>query len=184
MSDWPNLGSILVYSGGHLSIYTLTTMIIATFSKYHCINSSLCSFAFGRYLMKSLFYFSHNELEPLKWCVHMLSFYLLSFIVSTYLAPSTDLYFISNVWKNLFFENCCLLLNGFKLILIFFFSINGPNLFWQSLRRTKKLIDKFIVHLVVEVEGEQCDQIGLFLKELGDMVSNKSSPNAWWIFGP
>ena len=25
----------------------------------------------------------------------------------------------------------------------------------------------------------QCDQIGRFLKDLGDMVSIKSSPNAW-----
>ena len=29
----------------------------------------------------------------------------------------------------------------------------------------------------------QCDQIGRFLNVFGDMVSIKSSPNAWWIFG-
>ena len=29
----------------------------------------------------------------------------------------------------------------------------------------------------------QCDQIGWFLKVLGDMVAIKRSPNAWWIFG-
>ena len=32
--------------------------------------------------------------------------------------------------------------------------------------------------------GRQCDQIGLFLKVLGDIVSIKSSPNAWWNFWP
>ena len=30
---------------------------------------------------------------------------------------------------------------------------------------------------------DQCDQIGRFSKVLGDIVSIKSSPNAWWIFG-
>ena len=29
----------------------------------------------------------------------------------------------------------------------------------------------------------QCDQIVRFFKVLGDMVSIKSSPNAWWILG-
>ena len=29
----------------------------------------------------------------------------------------------------------------------------------------------------------QCDQIGRFLKDIGDKISNKSSPNDWKLFG-
>ena len=33
----------------------------------------------------------------------------------------------------------------------------------------------------IHADADQCDQIGQFLKVLGDMVSMKSSPNARWI---
>ena len=34
-----------------------------------------------------------------------------------------------------------------------------------------------------KVAHMQCDQIGLFLKGLGDKFSYKSSPNIWQLFG-
>ena len=33
------------------------------------------------------------------------------------------------------------------------------------------------------IAWEQCDQIGRFLKVLGDKLSLKKSPNVWWLFG-
>ena len=42
---------------------------------------------------------------------------------------------------------------------------------------------RFRTSVNVWTSGIQCDQIGRFLKVLRHMVSVKSSPNAWWMFG-
>ena len=44
-------------------------------------------------------------------------------------------------------------------------------------RRKIVLFHRFIF------EANLCDQIGRFLKVLGKIISYKSSPNIWWLFG-
>ena len=37
--------------------------------------------------------------------------------------------------------------------------------------------------IFISDDRDQCDQIGRYLKVLGDKISNKSSPNDWQLFG-
>ena len=51
-------------------------------------------------------------------------------------------------------------------------------------RISKRFEDHHLNLLIVdELVPEECDQIGQFLKVLGDMVSIKSSPNKWYFLG-
>ena len=52
-----------------------------------------------------------------------------------------------------------------------------------KLPKLQAICKLLIIYLFLVISYEQCDQIGRFLKVLGDIVSIKSSPNAWWIFG-
>ena len=53
----------------------------------------------------------------------------------------------------------------------------------QSTSEQKKKQKRFKRPQVV-LSSVQCDQIGLFSKDLGDKFSYKSSPNIWKLFGP
>ena len=59
------------------------------------------------------------------------------------------------------------------------------NKFWRKIGERARTLSKFATTLSkLKVEtGDQCDQIGLFLKVLGNTFSYKSCKNPWWQFG-
>ena len=92
--------------------------------------------------------------------------------------------------RNELFEFCNWCASQSKRAL--FYPILSENKFFllYSLSRRVSLI-KSLSHISLEVpvlhgqlQSTQCVEIGRFLIVLGDMVSIKSSPNAWWNFWP